>query len=186
MEKKSVLTAKLTSASLNKEPLPPIIVPPNRKQSSNTEAYQVTFDENDKIKTKKNKFSAPLNMMAPTRKPDERYLSTKYDAEKRWRSAAMRISPALSAKMKKGKKKHTANGHIRNNDDNYPMGPHTFDIEEEEEDDDFLAASWASQKTVCSDAFDFLFDEKNMNPENVIEKHPDVIEIKPDKDFGKD
>ena len=51
-----------------------------------------------------------------------RYLSTKYDAEKRWRSAAMRISPALSAKMKKGKKKHTANGHIRNNDDNYPMG----------------------------------------------------------------
>ena len=72
MEKKSVLTAKLTSSSLNKEPLPPIIVPPNRKQSSNTEAYQVTFDENDKIKTKKNKFSAPLNMMAPTRKPDER------------------------------------------------------------------------------------------------------------------
>merc|ERR1712179_661649 len=72
MEKKSVLTAKLTSASLNKEPLPPIIIPPNRKQSSNTEAYQVTFDENDKIKTKKNKFSAPLNMMAPTRKPDER------------------------------------------------------------------------------------------------------------------
>ena len=64
-------------------------------------------------------------------------------------------------------------------------GPHTFDIEEEEEDDDFLAASWASQKTVCSDAFDFLFDEKNMNPENVIEKHKDIIEIKPDKNFGK-
>ena len=58
--------------------------------------------------------------------------------------------------------------------------------EEEEEEDDFLAASWASSKTVCSDAFDFLFDEKNMNPENVLEKHPDVIEIKPDKDFGKD
>ena len=66
------------------------------------------------------------------------------------------------------------------------IGPHTFDIEEEvEEDEDFLAASWASSKTVCSDAFDFLFDEKNMNPENVLEKHPDVIEIKPDKDFGK-
>ena len=24
-----------------------------------------------------------------------------------------------------------------------------------------------------------------MNPENVLEKHPDVIEVKPDKDFGK-
>ena len=66
------------------------------------------------------------------------------------------------------------------------QGPHTFDIgEEEDEEDDFLAASWASSKTVCSDAFDFLFDEKNMNPENVLEKHPDVIEVKPDKDFGK-
>ena len=66
------------------------------------------------------------------------------------------------------------------------IGPHTFDIEEEvEEDEDFLAASWASSKTVCSDAFDFLFDEKNMNPENVLEKHQDVIEIKPDKNFGK-
>ena len=65
------------------------------------------------------------------------------------------------------------------------IGPHTFDIEEEvEEDEDFLAASWASSKTVCSDAFDFLFDEKNMNPENVLEKHQDVIEIKPDKNFG--
>ena len=65
------------------------------------------------------------------------------------------------------------------------VGPHHFDIGEEgEEDDDFLAASWASSKTVCSDAFDFLFDEKNMNPENVLEKHPDVIEIKPDKNFG--
>ena len=127
----------------------------------------------------------------------------------------MQVSPALSAKLKKGKK-HTANGHLRGNGANYPMGkiffrthalvvfhslirlkyfwlifmyhigPHTFDIEEEvEEDEDFLAASWASSKTVCSDAFDFLFDEKNMNPENVLEKHPDVIEIKPDKDFGK-
>ena len=32
-------------------------------------------DENDKIKMKKNKFSAPLNMIAPTRTAqDERYL----------------------------------------------------------------------------------------------------------------
>ena len=65
------------------------------------------------------------------------------------------------------------------------LGPHTFDISEEfDEEEDFLEASWASSKTVCSDAFDFLFDEKNMNPETVLDKHPDVIEIKPDSNFG--
>ena len=78
MEKKSVLAAKLNSASLNKGVLPPITANPTRKTSKNPEsnnaatAYQVTFDENDKIKTKKNKFSAPLNMIAPTRTQDER------------------------------------------------------------------------------------------------------------------
>ena len=51
--------------------------------------------------------------------PNLRFLSTKYDSQKRWHSAAMRVSPALSTKMKKGKK-HTANGHLRG--DNYPMG----------------------------------------------------------------
>merc|ERR1712241_1377020 len=35
MEKKSVLTAKLNSASLNKDVLPPITANPNRKVSSN-------------------------------------------------------------------------------------------------------------------------------------------------------
>ena len=78
MEKKSVLAARLNSATLNKDPLPPITAKSKRKPSTNTEAnnaptaYQVTFDENDHIKTKKNKFNAPLNMIAPTRKPDER------------------------------------------------------------------------------------------------------------------
>ena len=80
MEKKSVLTAKLNSSSLNKEVLPPITANSSRKVSSNAEkssnatAFQVTFDDNDKIKMKKNKFSAPLNMIAPTRTTqDERY-----------------------------------------------------------------------------------------------------------------
>ena len=78
MEKKSALTARLNSTTLNKDPLPPITAKSKRRPSTNTEestaptAYQVTFDENDHIKTKKNKFSAPLNMIAPTRKPDER------------------------------------------------------------------------------------------------------------------
>ena len=35
---------------------------------------------------------------------------------------------------------------------------------------DFLASSMTSTKTVCSDAFDFLFDEKNLNPEKVLEE----------------
>ena len=81
MEKKSALTAKLYSASLNKDVLPPITTNTKRKTSDNTDAngnsmaYQVTFDENDKIKTKKtSKFSAPLNMIAPTRNQDERYI----------------------------------------------------------------------------------------------------------------
>ena len=81
MEKKSALTAKINSSSLNKDVLPPITANPSRKVSSHAEnggnatAYQVTFDENDKIKTKKNKFSAPLNMIAPTRNAqDERYI----------------------------------------------------------------------------------------------------------------
>ena len=55
-----------------------------------------------------------------------RFLSTKYDSQRKWRSAAIRISPALSAKMKKGKK-HTANGHAKNG--NYPMGRKCFDNE---------------------------------------------------------
>ncbi len=35
---------------------------------------------------------------------------------------------------------------------------------------DYLASSMTSTKTVCSDAFDFLFDEKNLNPEKVLEE----------------
>lgn len=33
------------------------------------------------------------------------------------------------------------------------------------DEDDFLNSS---QKTVCSDAFDFLFDSQNLNPEKVL------------------
>ena len=76
MEKKSALTAKLSSGNLNKDPLPPITAKSKRKPTpeanNNITAYQVTFDENDQIKTKKNKFSTPLNMIAPTRKSDDR------------------------------------------------------------------------------------------------------------------
>jgi hypothetical protein len=35
---------------------------------------------------------------------------------------------------------------------------------DDEEEEDYLAAS---QKTICSDAFDFLFDSRNLNPEKI-------------------
>ena len=40
----------------------------------------------------------------------------------------------------------------------------------EDEEVDFLAASMTSRKTVCSDAFDFLFDSQNLNPEKIQEE----------------
>ena len=40
----------------------------------------------------------------------------------------------------------------------------------EDEEVDFLAASMTSRKTVCSDAFDFLFDSQNLNPDKIQEE----------------
>ena len=39
----------------------------------------------------------------------------------------------------------------------------------DDDDIDHLAASISSQKTICSDAFDFIFDSSNLNPENLKE-----------------
>ena len=51
-----------------------------------------------------------------------------------------------------------------------------------DDDNDFLASSMVSQKTVCSDAFDFLFDENNLNPEQALHKefnrqHSTITEV---------
>ena len=44
-------------------------------------------------------------------------------------------------------------------------------IEHLDDDDvDFLAASISSQKTICSNAFDFLFDSTNLNPDKLQEQ----------------
>ena len=40
----------------------------------------------------------------------------------------------------------------------------------EDEEVDYLAASMTSKKTVCSDAFDFLFDSQNLNPDKIQEE----------------
>lgn len=72
-----------------------------------------------------------------------RYLSAER-ARGNWKSAATRVRPGLSASMTNGI------------------------LDSDEEDD--LAASMASQRTVCSDAFDFLFDSQNLNPERVLDQ----------------
>ena len=51
------------------------------------------------------------------------------------------------------------------------------------DDSDFLASSMASQKSVASDAFDFLFDENNLDPEKVIQK--EFNETKRDFDLSQ-
>lgn len=38
-----------------------------------------------------------------------------------------------------------------------------------DEEEDILAASFTSQRTVCSDAFDFLFDKNNLDPAKIME-----------------
>jgi len=108
-------------------------------QKKNGEAYQVVFDDTDKMRTRK-----PTTAIAPSKLPatvvrngakqDLRYLSAS-----NWRKQRHQVSPDLNSSFS-------------------------------EEDIDFLASSMASQKTVCSDAFDFLFDEKNLNPEKVLEE----------------
>lgn len=60
----------------------------------------------------------------------------------------------------------------------------------EDDDADFLASSMVSTKTVCSDAFDFLFDENNLNPEQALHKEfnrqPSTItEVPMDKEENK-
>ena len=40
-------------------------------------------------------------------------------------------------------------------------------VDSDDDDNDYLAASMASQRSVCSDAFDFLFDSQNLNPDTI-------------------
>ena len=82
-----------------------------------------------------------------------RYLSAER-AKGRWQSAAGRVNPNLNSSM--------TNGILSS------------------EEEDFLASSMASQRTVCSDAFDFLFDSQNLNPEKVLD-HAEIEKITEEK-----
>jgi len=142
MEKKSDLMKKYNIDDAKKEDVKnkqEKEKPQKVAQKRNGEAYQVVFDDNEKMRTRK-----PTAAMAPsklpatvvrqgTHKQDLRYLSAK-----NWKKQRQQVSPDLNSSFS-------------------------------DDDIDFLASSMTSQKTVCSDAFDFLFDEKNLNPETVLE-----------------
>lgn len=141
MEKKSDLMKKYNVENAKTEEVKPKEEKSQKvAQKKNGEAYQVVFDDSDKMRTRK-----PTAAMAPsklpatvvrqgTHKQDLRYLSAK-----NWKKQRQQVSPDLNSSFS-------------------------------EDDIDFLASSMTSQKTVCSDAFDFLFDEKNLNPEQVMEQ----------------
>ncbi|TRY80374.1 hypothetical protein TCAL_09882 [Tigriopus californicus] len=155
--KKSDLTAKLKLAAAEaakvpeKQPLPPI---PSKTDggvgaaNSNAVSYQVVFEGDDgQLKTKKASKFDSLQMRAShrprpqTRTIDERYLSAER-ARGRWQAAATTINPGLSGSL--------TNGVLSS------------------EEEDFLMSSMTSTRTVCSDAFDFLFDSDNLNPDKVL------------------
>jgi len=144
MEKKSDLMKKynVDNAKIEEKPKEDKAKDKSQKvaQKKNGEAYQVVFDDSDKMRTRKPTAAiAPSKLPATvvrqgTHKQDLRYLSAK-----NWKKQRQQVSPDLNSSFS-------------------------------EDDIDFLASSMTSQKTVCSDAFDFLFDEKNLNPEQVLER----------------
>ena len=92
-----------------------------------------------------------------------RFLSPESAAKARWHSAANRVTSRRVRRAPTGGAAVAGGNSLSSHEDE------AYEYDENEEED-FLAASWASQKTVCSDAFDFLFDSANMNPDNVKKK----------------
>ena len=142
-EKKSELNDKLKGTREAHVPLPPI---QSNGKKANATAYQVVFDANDKMKTKKSiKYPSavppgPLPRRRDASEIDQRYLSAER-ARGQWKSAASKVRPGINATLN-----------------------------ESDEEADMLTASLASQRTVASDAFDFLFDSDNLNPEKVLDQ----------------
>ena len=129
------------------------------KKGKNGEAYQVVFDDSEKMKMRKPTASLagsklpPIVMKQSNSKQgqDLRHLSAK-----NWKKQRNQVSP----------------------DFNSSMTTSSFS----DDDNDFLASSMVSTKTVCSDAFDFLFDENNLNPEHSLHKefnrqHSTITEV---------
>jgi len=158
-EKKSELMKKYNTEATNLGPAQPQAGKerkPNdeNKKGKNGEAYQVVFDESEKMKMRKPTASLAGSKLPPIvmkQQQDLRHLSAK-----NWKKQRNQISP----------------------DFNSSLTTSSFS----DDDNDFLASSMVSTKTVCSDAFDFLFDEKNLNPEDALHKefnrqHSTITEV---------
>jgi len=105
------------------------------------EAYQVMFDDSGKMQKRKQTAMVMSSRMLPTqvvRQKGEIMKNSRYLSPISRSHTKTRISP------------------------DFPCSLPSSSLSDE--DYDFLAASMASAK---SDAFDFLFDEKNLEPENV-------------------
>lgn len=69
--------------------------------------------------------------------------------------------------------------------DGAPRHDEAVEMDDNDDDeDDFLSASWVSQKSACSDAFDFLFDSRNLDPEKLLESHQEALDIDPKLSSG--
>ena len=160
IEKKSELMKKYNADSNNTETAGGAQTKdrkPNdeNKKGKNGEAYQVVFDDSEKMKMRKPTASLAGSKLPPIvmKQPqDLRHLSAK-----NWKKQRSQVSPDFNSSL--------------NTTSSFS-----------DDDNDFLASSMVSTKTVCSDAFDFLFDENNLNPEHALHKefnrqHSTITEV---------
>jgi len=110
-------------------------------ESKNGAAFQVMFDGSQNMKMQKPSTAFSKSKLPPIVHKQQAQDLRKLSA-KNWKRQRNQVSPDFNSSQT------------------------SFS----EEDEDFLASSMVSTKTVCSDAFDFLFDEKNLNPEDALHK----------------
>ena len=160
-EKKSELMKKYNTEGTTSSGPAPVQAGKERKpndenkKGKNGEAYQVVFDDSEKMKMRKPTASLAGSKLPPIvmKQPqDLRHLSAK-----NWKKQRSQVSPDFNSSL--------------NTTSSFS-----------DDDNDFLASSMVSTKTVCSDAFDFLFDENNLNPEHALHKefnrqHSTITEV---------
>ena len=129
------------------------------KKGKNGEAYQVVFDDSENMKMRKPTASLAGSKLPPIvmkQSNSKQGQDLRHLSAKNWKKQRNQVSP----------------------DFNSSLTTSSFS----DDDNDFLASSMISTKTVCSDAFDFLFDENNLNPEHSLHKefnrlHSTITEV---------
>ena len=111
-------------------------------QSKNGQAYQVMFDDGQKMKMTKPSTATFNQSKLPPIVMKNQSQDLRRVSAKNWKKQRSQVSPDFNSSTT------------------------SFS----DDDADFLASSMVSTKTVCSDAFDFLFDENNLNPEQALHK----------------